>query len=65
MITKQLKCEACGFVKATNRLDDDRFYCPGCGKNLGVYLIKEKRFKEDELENVDDEDVDYVEEVEK
>ena len=43
MIIKRLKCEKCGFVKATNKLNDDRFYCPICGKNLGCYIIKEKK----------------------
>ncbi len=33
---KRLKCPVCGWVKASNRFGDDRFYCPGCGRNLGV-----------------------------
>jgi len=46
MIIKRLKCEKCGFVKATNKLNDDRFYCPICGKNLGCYIIKEEKLEE-------------------
>ena len=37
MEIKRLKCEKCGFVKAINKLNDDRFYCPICGRNLGCY----------------------------
>lgn len=40
---KRLKCEECeGFVKAINKLNDDRFYCPNCGKNLGIHKTKDK-----------------------
>ncbi len=40
MITKRLKCEKCGWVKATNKLGDTRFYCPNCNKNLGCKNIE-------------------------
>jgi Zn finger protein HypA/HybF involved in hydrogenase expression len=38
-ITKKLKCKKCGKVDATNKLNDNRFYCPKCGINLGCYVI--------------------------
>ena len=34
---KRLKCNKCGYVNAINKLKDNRFYCPICNKNLGVY----------------------------
>lgn len=41
-IYKRLKCETCGLVIASNKLNDDRFYCPICGINLGIHEITEK-----------------------
>lgn len=37
---KRLKCDNCGFVKAINKLNDNRFYCPSCNRNLGWYKLK-------------------------
>jgi hypothetical protein len=38
---KKLKCDRCNKkVNATNKLNDDRFYCSECGKNLGCYNLK-------------------------
>ena len=40
MEIKRLKCDKCGFVRAMNKLEDDRFYCLICGKNLGCYTLR-------------------------
>ena len=39
--TKRLKCPECGIVKATNVFKNDKFYCRECGRNLGIYKLKE------------------------
>lgn len=39
IMLKRLKCDICNkFVKATNKLGDGRFYCPDCGRNLGIRI---------------------------
>ena len=40
MAIKRLKCEKCGFVEATNKFGDDRFYCSKCGKLINIYNLK-------------------------
>lgn len=47
MIQKKMECKKCGLIKAINKYGDDRFYCVGCGKNLGCRNItKKEREKE-------------------
>ncbi len=36
---KKLKCDKCGFGYATNKFNDNRFYCIKCGRNLGCYEV--------------------------
>jgi len=46
MAVKRLKCSECGFVNATNKMNDDRFYCSKCGRNLGSYEVTLNNCKE-------------------
>lgn len=49
---KRLKCGKCGFITAINKLGDSRFYCIGCGRNLGCRIITDReRGKEKVIQN--------------